>query len=335
MPPGVCRPGAGAGAYRAVVLRFVPYAEAAREPNVVVDGSPNDATVLTLSHWPGVPAPEGLADDLSAQMAFRYVDAGAALHGPARVVSNNHFDQDGLVGIVALVAPDWALRHRELLVEVARAGDFATTRSRTAARLAAAVVSSPDAGGRIDLAGATGGDACGLQYQGWLELLPRAIADPSSVRDLWAEDDEQLARSESALADGSIVVTEEPELDLAVVTVPAGAPRPHPVAVHNATDRFRLVYVHGRRYEVVFRYESWVQYRSRRPLPRVDLEPLAAELAALEREGTSWSFTGVGALQPRLAADGDSAVEPAEFLAALRRQLAGAPPAWDPYRPGA
>ena len=31
---------------------FVGYPESAAEPNVVVDGSPNDATVLTLTHWP-------------------------------------------------------------------------------------------------------------------------------------------------------------------------------------------------------------------------------------------------------------------------------------------
>lgn len=50
-------------------LRYVPYDEAAQVPNVVVDGSPNAATVLTLTHWPGIAPPAGLADDLSAQMA--------------------------------------------------------------------------------------------------------------------------------------------------------------------------------------------------------------------------------------------------------------------------
>jgi len=34
-------------------------------------------------------------------MAFRYLDSGAALHGNAEVVTNNHFDQDGLISVYA------------------------------------------------------------------------------------------------------------------------------------------------------------------------------------------------------------------------------------------
>ena len=31
---------------------YVPYAQAASAPNIVIDGTPNDNTVLPLSHWP-------------------------------------------------------------------------------------------------------------------------------------------------------------------------------------------------------------------------------------------------------------------------------------------
>jgi hypothetical protein len=34
-------------------LRFEPYESTTGIPNVVVDGSPNASTVLTLTHWPG------------------------------------------------------------------------------------------------------------------------------------------------------------------------------------------------------------------------------------------------------------------------------------------
>ena len=46
-------------------LRYEPYDASIGVPNVVVDGSPNASTVLTLSHWPQLRAPDGLADDLS------------------------------------------------------------------------------------------------------------------------------------------------------------------------------------------------------------------------------------------------------------------------------
>src|SRR5881394_2281888 len=58
---------------RFVPLRYLEYEASRSVPNVVVDGSPNESTRLTLTHWPGHRAPDGFADDLSAQMAFRYL----------------------------------------------------------------------------------------------------------------------------------------------------------------------------------------------------------------------------------------------------------------------
>ena len=45
------------------MMRFVPYEQSRHEPNIVVDGSPNEATVLTLTHWPGIAQPPGLVAD--------------------------------------------------------------------------------------------------------------------------------------------------------------------------------------------------------------------------------------------------------------------------------
>ena len=84
-------------------LRYAPYDEMAGALNVVVDGSATAGTVLCLSHWPNTPAPAGLEADLSAQMALAYLDR-FDLHGSAELVSNNHFDQDGLISVYALVA---------------------------------------------------------------------------------------------------------------------------------------------------------------------------------------------------------------------------------------
>ena len=102
-------------------------------PNIVVDGSPNEGTVLTLTHWPGYPQPSGYHFDLSAEMAFHYLDEPIE-HPTAEVVTNNHFDQDGLVGLHALVEPEPSLANRQLLIDVAAAGDFGTYRDRRAAR---------------------------------------------------------------------------------------------------------------------------------------------------------------------------------------------------------
>lgn len=80
--------------YRAVVplvaFSFAPYEEVGAQPNVIVGGTATTNTTLTLSHWPGSPTvPASVQADLSAEMAFRYLDHPDALHGSAQVVSNN------------------------------------------------------------------------------------------------------------------------------------------------------------------------------------------------------------------------------------------------------
>lgn len=57
-------------------FRYEEYERSAAQPNVVVDGSPNAGTVLTLTHWPGFIAPDHLgggdqpATSTSATMPF-------------------------------------------------------------------------------------------------------------------------------------------------------------------------------------------------------------------------------------------------------------------------
>jgi hypothetical protein len=312
-------------------MRYAAYDSVRTIPNVVVDGSPNAATALCLTHWPGIPDTAGVADDLSAQMAFRYVDTGMDRHGDADVVTNNHYDQDGLVSIYALVEPVAALAARDLLIDVAAAGDFGTYRDRRAARIAwvlAAWATPPDTGDPFVAA---------------LDRLPHLLAHVDEYRDLWEEEEEDaLAASEAAVATGSVRVDDEPDLDLAVVHVdpdvgPWGGSRfvgqrfdgVHPMAVHNATDASGVALVHGRRYQYTDRYETWVQYRSRTRRARVDLQPLAMRLTG--RDDVEWHADAPGSLAPTLAHDGASSLPADAFLGELRDHLGAAPAAWDPY----
>ncbi len=107
------------------------------------------------------------------------------------------------------------------------------------------------------------------------------------------------------------------------------------MAVHNATRCNRVLLQQGRRYTFVYRYESWVQFMSRPPLPRVDLAPLAEALSADEAGAARWIFEGVSELTPRmtLSDDQESSIAPAAFAARVTEFLAAAPPAWDPYDP--
>jgi hypothetical protein len=327
-------------------LPFVGYESSRQVPNVVVDGAPNEATVLALTHWPGVAQPAGLGDDLSAQMAFRYLDAPPE-HPPAEVVTNNHFDQDGLVSVHALVEPDLSLRHRELLIDVAAAGDFGTYRFRAAARASMAiwVYAHPERSPIADqLAGLGYPDQCALLYETTLPLLVEMATAPDRYAELWNEEDDRLTASEKAIASGRIRVEERHDVDLAVVVIDEGLPalgghrfghdalhELHPMAINNATSCLRLLLVQGRRYRHVDRYETWVQLRSRAVRPRVDMAPLAERLTAGESGPVTWTADPFSTMTPSMASESESSLDAAEVVDALVDHLRSAPPAWDPY----
>jgi hypothetical protein len=329
---------------------FVPYEDLGDSPNIVVDGAGNPATVLTLSHWPKSGTPKALKADSSTEIVFNYL-AAPRFHVAATRVSNNHFDEDGLAGLYALIEPEAATAMRDLVVDVAHAGDFATYRDRRAARVAFTIAvfadprQSPLDRAIFELPYA---EQCAALYRELLPRLGEILADTDRFRKHWESEDQVLTRSEQALRRGEVTIEERPDVDLAIVRIAeerapqtihrftwAGAETCHPMALYNATPCNRVLLQQGRRYCFIYRYESWVQYVSRPPPPRVDLAPLAEALSADEPGAARWSFEGVSEITPRmtLSRDGESAIAPEAFAARLADFLAAAPPAWDPYDP--
>jgi len=326
-------------------LRFVPYQELGDRPNVIVDGAALPSTVLTLSHWPAAPTPPDLLEDLSAQIVFRALEQPERF-ADAELVSNNHFDQDGLTSAFTLVDPEGAIARQQQVIDVARAGDFGTFDSRDAIRLAFAIAAFEDpARSPLDPDVLVGSyeEQCGRLYEELLPRVPQLLDDPQSVRPLWEEEDARLGESLDAIARGVIGIEERPDLDLAVVTVPpawrehaatrftvARSDVVHPSAVNQSTERLRILVVHGASYQLELRYETWVMFRSRPVLPRPDLRPLAARLDELEPGDAHWTADGPGAITPHLHVDASDLAADV-VRAEVEAYLATAPAAWDPY----
>jgi hypothetical protein len=274
--------------------------------------------LLTLSHWPRSGTPAELKADTSAEIAFRYLNS-PGFHVECDVVTNSHFDEDGLVGVFALLDPITASRYRDLLIDVASAGDFGVFKSRDAARISFAVSSFADPD-LSPLPKALFGLSYPLMaaelYVRMLELLPRLIAEPEAFRSFWQAEDEALSESEKMIEKGAITIEEVRDLDLAVVRVPeylaegachrfASSKRSlcHPMAIHNATTCTRIFMIQGPHAEFQYRYEGWVQLVSRKPPARIDLALLAIELNGEESNG-KWIFDGVDEITPRLHLQG-------------------------------
>jgi hypothetical protein len=315
-----------------VPFRFVPYDELGDTPNVIVDGSANSHTTLTLSHWPHSGTPVEYRDDLSAQIVFRFLDRPAG-YEPARVVSNNHFDEDGLVSVFALVDPEAALARRALLIDVASAGDLEVWSSRTALRIANIITAFADEAGH---------DTGALYH----DTLPRVVELCEHVdhfRPLWETADALTQAGLDALDGAIVTVDERPDLDLAVVTIPerwaAGVaarfdvPATHALsndALYPRTRQLRVLRSVGSSHRFGYRYESWVQLRSRRPLARVELAPLASRLNALESGGAAWRADPIDRPTPEVRVSG-STLDAATVRAVVEDHLAHAQPAWSPY----
>jgi hypothetical protein len=355
-------------------LPYVGYEELDDRPHVMVDGAWRPGSVLTLSHWPQSSTPALLARDLSAEIVLDLLSAARRLgpHEPppaeptgaemvgagddgvsgadgddvvaaaaaaanrAVAVTSDHFDEDGLVALYGLVAPEAAIAAAELLVEVAACGDFGVVRSDAAARVCFAI-------GPLAEEEAGPGSGTSERYSAVLPRLPELLEQHGRFERHWSKEWAAFAAGRLALESGSVAIDEYPDVDLAVVRPAAagshairgaaGALPVHPAAIHSASAAGRILAFAGDSCELYLRYESWVRVVSRRVPLRPDLGPLAEELSLKEPAGRRWEANGAGAIVSRLQpVDGGSEIDPAVIVATVRDYLASAPPAWDPFR---
>lgn len=301
-------------------LQYLPYNRLGRTANIIVDSKPIESTVLTLSHWPESGGPPELKADLSAEIVFNFLasETAESVTSSAEAVSNNHFDEDGLVGIYTLLNPEAALAEKEFLLDVATAGDFGTYKNREAAQVTFVLQAwaQPD---KSPLNRAVFrrpyDEVTGILYE---ELLPRfsnLFQRVHFLEQYWKEEDLLLSWSENAIQEGSIRIEEHPHLDFSIVETPAGkewaAARPivsearwthsvcHQFAVHNATTSSRILVTDGVRHDFYYRYETWVETVVRKPQPRMDLKPLALKLNKLEGK-TIWNAEDIADIVPHL-----------------------------------
>ncbi|HKT78748.1 MAG TPA: DUF6687 family protein [Vicinamibacterales bacterium] len=316
-------------------MHFAPYGEINGTPNIIVDGPANMSTVIALSHWARSGTPNELKADTSTEIVFNYLDR-PRFHVSAETVSNNHFDEDGLLGIFALINPVVGTRHRERLIDASRAGDFGVYKDREAARIAFVLQTcqsrgcSPLSDAIYDL---PRGEQTAALYNEALELLPELLKTPERFEQYWREEDEKLSETERLIEAGTITLHEEPDLDLVVVRQDPGTPRYHAYAVHSRSVCTRVVLVQEGRLELQYRYESWVQMATRRPALRVDLSRVADALNRQERGTGRWVFDPVDSIEPRFYFNGDDfpAVSPGRALEAIRTELRTGPVALNPY----
>lgn len=240
---------------------------------------------LHLSHWPGNRTPPKYKADLSTEMALRFADDPTPGFAFA---TNNHHDADGVLSLFALLQPEPARAHRDLLVKAAAFGDFQHGDDVEALKLAATLaglLEHPRSPLRPQLEGLVEADASALATERALAMLPGLAGELPKHEPLWAEEAGWFEASRDALRDGSVRVTELPPARLTVLEWDAEV---HPAVADGAAKGDLLLHViegaEGFHYRADWRYYAWAETVTpqRPPIAQMDLEKLCLPLNSLE-----------------------------------------------------
>lgn len=296
------------------------------EPHLSVDGmtpaGPN------LSHWPGNRTPPQWRADLSTGIALRFARASAdereAFLGDVRYVVNDHYDADGFGSLLAVLHPDVAFRHEELLLAAAATGDFGCWISWRGFAIDRIIKHLSDAHSPVRGAfhGVTDPDELSLRrYQWLLDRGESLLGHIGSYRVLY-ETEMALVQAElDAGQRGNIVRQRIDKLGFA--TLLSEGPR-HRMTLNTLAGAYRVLHVLREQNEHHYRYhdrtESWFDLVTLAAPPRRDLRPLAAQLAQLEPEhdGASWQADAPGTPIPELYFGVPSQQEYGEITRELR-----------------
>lgn len=253
-----------------------------------------------ISHWPDNATPAALRHDLTTGSAFLYGEmsnsARRDLIGDFSVITNNHYDTDGVLSLFTMLRPAVAFRYKDLILRTARAGDFAVWGGSDALALELGIMS--DLGPFLPFTTPPYDDErlgnLSALYVRTFDRLAALLEDPFALDgDSKQRFDLVKADIDRVEAGKGISLTQYPEDDLAVIESDRA------ITTFGlrlaAGNLFRILLVNpserGNRYRFCFRGESWWDVVSVKPKPRVTLVGLAERLNQLEaaEQGTWWA----------------------------------------------
>ena len=132
-------------------MRFQFYSdEIANVPKLSVDGTVGNS--IHFSHWEGNETPFEVKADTSTEIALKLVTSPNrdTLTNGIDLVTNNHFDTDGMLSVWTVMTGERAADHWDVLVAAAEAGDFSEYSSETGIRVSIAIQGSDQASSSND-----------------------------------------------------------------------------------------------------------------------------------------------------------------------------------------
>src|ERR1051325_4709755 len=206
-------------------MRFECYSEAIADvPKLSVDGTVDKA--IHFSHWQGNQTPESVKADTSTETVLNVVAAPnrAELTRSIELITNNHFDTDGLLSVWAMLTGERALPLRAKLISAAEAGDFSEMSSVDGVRASIAIQGSdsPIDKSGSPLAAQLAGEPVTDEARSYVLVLPHVedvIANTDKYEPLWREQWRRVEAALDSFAKGASRVDEFTDVDLSLVTL--------------------------------------------------------------------------------------------------------------------
>ena len=287
-------------------MRFEFYTEALDNvPKLSVDGTVDNS--IHFSHWQGNTTPPEVKADTSTEIALNLVASPnrAALTNNIELVTNNHFDTDGVLSVWTVLTGERALAHRDLLIAAAEAGDFSEYSSDDGVRVSIAIQGSDQASPNNDdgspLARLLAGEEVDDDARAYELVLPEVeglLTNINNYESLWREGWQNVVAAIESFERGKSSVTEYSESRISLVTLAPELfdgsgfrPTKH-AAPYTAISRFAkgelfLIAIPtsgGWFYRVDYPYYSWAETVVR---PRVQRRDLTGVLQSLNGKETN------------------------------------------------
>jgi hypothetical protein len=292
-------------------MRFEFYTEAIENvPKLSVDGTVDNS--IHFSHWQGNTTPREVKADTSTEIALNLVASPnrAALTKGIELVTNNHFDTDGVLSVWTVLNGERALAYRDLLIAAAVAGDFSEYSSDEGIRISIAIQGSDQASSNNDdgspLARLLAGEDVDDNARAYELVLPeveRLLTNINDYEPLWREGWNNVAAAIESFERGKSSVTEYSDSKISLITLapelfdgtgfsPTKHSAPYTAISKNAKGEIYLIAIPdngGWFYRLDYPYYSWAETVVRPQINRRDLTKALQLLNSKEgnREG-SW-----------------------------------------------
>jgi hypothetical protein len=301
---------------------FIPFHKLNDREAIIVDGAHSSG--LILSHWKGQNTIEGIADDTSGAVVLNAIaNELPGIHN--QLITATHFDIDGLVGVWSLFAYDRALPYAKVLKAVARIGDFRELDlSRDEDDTALKIVCWIDAEERNRFYVPFGEEyeikACQEKFEWFLTNFGAVVINPDEFKSVWEKDYLRIKKDYAIIHSDVSNISVQKNIGLTRIKTPNPVSYYALFSATHGSDIVLSMYSENR-YELEYKYTTWVDIVSRPTLPRIPLKPLCDELNLMETSGKKWFCDSINDTGPLLRIENSELSKAERFAHPTEREI--------------